>query len=94
MFTTTLRISDELASFLQEAAKRQALSINAFLTRVLEARLEEERRQRLARDWALYAQDPSAQDVDFALPAQAELAAEPRLPNSEAPSPKKRKKKK
>lgn len=80
MFSTTLRIPDELAAFLQEAARAQSLSVNAYLTRLVEERREEDRSHRLARDWAAYASDPAAQDVDYAAPAQADSAAERSMP--------------
>jgi len=44
---------------------------------LLEDWREEERRRRLARDWAAYAAEPAAQEVEYAWPAQAELVAEP-----------------
>lgn len=76
MFSTTLRIDDELGAFLQAAAKRQSLSVNAFLAALLAQERQAAARQRLASDWAAYAQDAEAQDVDYALTAQASVAAE------------------
>ena len=38
------------------------------------------RQRRLARDWAAYAAEGSAQDVEYALGAQADLAAEASVP--------------
>ncbi len=93
MFTTTLRLPDDLAAFLQEAARSQGLSVNAYLARLVEHRREEDRRGRLARDWTLYAQDTAAQDVDYALEAQRSLAAETPQPyraKHEAGKPRKR----
>ena len=80
MFSTTLRISDDLACFLQQAAKAEALSVNAFLASLLERERRNQRKLRLARDWAAYAADGDAQDVDYALAAQAEIAAEEPVP--------------
>jgi hypothetical protein len=80
MLSTTLRINDELAVFLQEAAREQDLSVNAFLVRLLEEKRAEARRRRLAEDWAAYAADPASQDVAYALAAQGELMAEPDSP--------------
>ena len=80
MFSTTLRIPDDLAAYLQEAAKGASLSVNAWLAQLLERERAEARRQRLAQDWAAYAADGSAQDVEYALPAQGELVAEPWSP--------------
>jgi len=85
MFSTTLRIPDPLASFLQEEAKAHNLSVNAYLTRLLEADREEGRRRRLAQDWVAYAADLSDQDVAYALPAQAAIAAEPYVPFGDEP---------
>jgi len=80
MFSTTLRITDDLAAFLRQAAEAEALSVNAYLAKLLERERQAERKRRLARDWAAYAADGSAQDVEYALGAQAELAAEDPVP--------------
>ncbi len=90
MFSTTLRTDDELGRFLQEAARGQALSVNAFLTELIERERAATARKRLATDWATYAQDAAAQDVAYALNAQAELAAEPKLQSYRAPRPAKK----
>ena len=76
MFSTTLRISDDLAVFLQQAAKAEAMSVNAFLAGLLERERQNARKQRLARDWAAYAADGDAQDVEYAFAVQAKVAAE------------------
>lgn len=80
MFSTTLRLPDDLAAFLQDAARSQGLSVNAYLARLLEGRREEDRRSRLARDWAIYAGDAAAQNVEYALEPQVSLVAETPLP--------------
>ena len=77
MYSTTLRLEDDLARFLQDEARVQALSVNALLAELVRQAREARARDRLAKDWAAYAQDPAAQDVSYALPAQAEAAAEP-----------------
>jgi hypothetical protein len=77
MFATTLRIEDDLGRFLQEAARRGAQSVNAFLAELLRQERDRAIRQGWASDWAAYAQDDLAQDVSYALAAQAELVAEP-----------------
>lgn len=77
MFSTTLRIDDELGSFLQEAARKQALSVNAFLAGLLAREREAAARRRLASDWAAYAQDAEVQDVEYAFTAQSQAVAEP-----------------
>jgi len=87
MFSTTLRLADELAVFLQEAARARSQSVNAYLTCILEERRAEERRRKLAMDWTAYAADASAQDVDYAVEAQAEIVAEPQVPFEAAPGP-------
>ena len=76
MFATTLRIDDTLGAFLQAAAKQCDQSVNAFLADLLRREQEAARRQRLASDWSSFAQDAAAQDVAYAMPAQAELVAE------------------
>jgi hypothetical protein len=80
MFSTTLRISDELAVFLQQAAQTEAMSVNGFLARLLERECRAERMRRLARDWEVYAADGDAQDVEWALAAQEDVAAEEPVP--------------
>jgi len=77
MFATTLRIEDDLGRFLQEAARRGAQSVNAFLADLLRRERDEAIRRGWAADWSAYAQDDQGQDVSYALAAQAELAAEP-----------------
>lgn len=89
MFSTTLRIPDELGAFLQEAAQRHSQSVNAYVTNLLAELQAAERRCRLAADWAAYAAETTAQDVEYAAPAQAELAAERGIPY-QAPSRRKR----
>ena len=76
MFSTTLRIGDDLAAFLQQAARAEALSVNAYLAGLLERERQAARLRRLARDWEAYAADGDAQDVDYAFEAQAGVAAE------------------
>ena len=80
MFSTTLRIPDDLAAFLQQAARAEAMSVNAWLAGLLERERQAERRRRLARDWEAYAAEAAAQDVDYALEAQGQLAAEAPVP--------------
>jgi hypothetical protein len=75
MFSTTLRIPNDLGDFLQEAARSSALSVNAFLTGLIEREREEARRRRLAQDWAAYGQEE--QDISYTLSAQAELLDTP-----------------
>jgi len=77
MFSTTLRIDESLGHFLQEAAHRSALSVNAFLADLIRREQEATARRRLAQDWHAYALDAEAQDVNYALVAQAQVVAEP-----------------
>jgi len=74
MFSTTLRIQDDLGTYLQEAARASSQSVNTFLADLLERERERARRQRLASDWAAYARED--QDVTYALDAQSEVVAE------------------
>lgn len=74
MFCTTLRIDDALGIFLAELARSQELSVNAFLTGLLERERVEAHRRRLAQDWAAMARE--GLDAEYALGAQAELVAE------------------
>ncbi len=86
MFSTTLRIQDDLAAFLQEAARASAQSVNTFLAELLEREREAARRKRLTADWAAYARED--QDVSYALGAQSETLAERSQPYSIASKPK------
>ena len=90
MFSTTLRIPEDLAAFLQKAAKAESLSVNAFLAGLLERERQNARRQRLAMDWAAYAADGDAQDVAYAFAAQAEIAAEADIPFRVEPKPRRK----
>jgi len=80
MFSTTLRIADDLAAFLQQAAREEAMSVNAYLAKLLERDRQAARKRRLAADWAAYAAEPETQDVEFAQAAQADIAAERPVP--------------
>jgi hypothetical protein len=85
MIRTTLRIEDETADFLTEAAKADGMSINAYLERLIRRDMDETRRHRLAQDWAHYAQDPQAQNVEYAFKAQASVVAEPKARKATKP---------
>jgi hypothetical protein len=76
MFSTTLRLDDDLASFLRAAAEAHALSVNGWLVELLRREQVAAARRKLAADWAAYGQDAEAQDVAYAFTAQAEVAAE------------------
>ena len=78
MFSTTLRLDDDLARFLREVAEAQAMSVNGWLVELLRREQAAAARRKLAADWAAYGKDVEAQDVAYAFPAQAEVAAEPR----------------
>jgi hypothetical protein len=87
MFSTTLRIPDDLAVFLQQAAKAEAMSVNAFLAGLLERERQRARKARFAKDWADYAADGDAQDVEYAFAVQAKIAAEEAYPYRAEPKP-------
>ncbi len=78
MFSTTLRLDDDLGRFLREAADAQALSVNGWLAELVRREQVTAARRKLAADWAAYGQDTEAQDVTYAFVAQAEVAAEPK----------------
>lgn len=88
MYSTTLRLDDDLAAFLRRAAEAHALSVNGWLTELLRREQAAEARRRLAKDWAAYGKDAQAQDVSYAFAAQAEVAAEPRRRSYRARKPK------
>ena len=88
MFSTTLRLDDDLAAFLRKAAEAHALSVNGWLTELLRREQATAARRKLAADWAAYGQDAEAQEVSYALAAQAEVAAEPRRRSYRARKPK------
>jgi len=88
MFSTTLRIPDDLAAFLQQAARAEAMSVNAFLAGLLERERRAARMRRLAMDWEAYATEGgNAQDVEWGLAAQAQVAAEDPVPYRAGPKP-------
>jgi hypothetical protein len=78
MFSTTLRLDDDLGRFLREVAGDQAMSVNGWLVELLRREQAAAARRKLAADWAAYGKDAEAQDVTYAFSAQAEVAAEPR----------------
>jgi len=78
MFSTTLRLDDDLGHFLREVAEASAMSVNGWLLALLRREQAAMARRKLAADWAAYGQDREAQDVSYAFAAQAEVAAEPR----------------
>ncbi|MDP1831743.1 MAG: toxin-antitoxin system HicB family antitoxin [Geothrix sp.] len=78
MFSTTLRLDDDLGRFLREAAEAHAMSVNGWVAELLRRERVAAARRKLAGDWAAYGKDAEAQDVAYAFPAQAEVAAEPR----------------
>ncbi len=91
MFSTTLRLDDDLAAFLHTAAAAQALSANGWLVALLRREQALAARRKLAADWAAYGQDAEAQDMGYAFAAQAEVAAaaaEPRRRTYRARKPK------
>jgi hypothetical protein len=77
MFSTTLRLEDDLGRFLREVAEAQAMSVNGWLAALLRREQAAAARRKLAADWAAYGKDVEAQDVSYAVTAQAEVAAEP-----------------
>jgi len=77
MFSTTLRLDDDLGRFLREVAGAHAMSVNGWLVELLRREQAAAARRKLAADWAAYGKDPEAQDVAYAFSAQAEVAAEP-----------------
>lgn len=77
MFSTTLRLDDDLGRFLREVAEAQAMSVNGWLVELLRREQVATARRKLAADWAAYGKDAEAQDVAYAFTAQAEVAAEP-----------------
>jgi len=74
MIRTTLRIPDDLAAFLRQAARAEAVSVNLFLMRLLERERRAAHMRQLARDWEAYAAEGGqAQDVEWAFSAQGGL---------------------
>ncbi len=77
MFSTTLRLEDDLGRFLREVADSQAMSVNGWVAELLRREQAAAARRKLAADWAAYGKDVEAQDVSYAFKAQAEVAAAP-----------------
>lgn len=88
MFSTTLRLDDDLGRFLREAAEAHAMSVNGWLAELLRREQAAAARRKLAADLAAYGKDAEAQDVAYAFGAQAEVAAEPRRRSYRARKPK------
>ncbi len=76
MFSTTLRLDDDLASFLRVAAEAEDQSVNGWLVELLRREQVAMARRKLATDWVAYAKDAEAQNVAYAFRAQAEVAVE------------------
>ena len=76
MFSTTHRLDDDLGRFLREVAEAQSMSVNGWLAELLRRERADAARRKLVADWTAYGKDVEAQDVAYALPAQAEVAAE------------------
>lgn len=75
MFSTTLRLDDDLATFLRAEAVAHTLSVNGWLVELLRREQVAAARRKLAADWAAYGQDAEALDVAYAFEAQAEVAS-------------------
>ena len=74
MIRTTLRIPEDLAAFLRQAARAEAVSVNLFLMRLLERERRAAHMRQLARDWEAYAAEGGqAQDVEWALAGMREI---------------------
>lgn len=78
MFSTTLRLDDDLAAFLREVAEAHSMSVNGWLAELVRREQAAAARRKLAADWAAYGKDAEAQYVAYAFAAQAEVVAEPR----------------
>ena len=78
MFSTTLRLDDDLGHFLREVAEAHAMSVNGWVVELLRREQVAAARRKLAADWVAYGKDGEAQSVAYAFEAQAEVAAEPR----------------
>lgn len=88
MFSTTLRLDDDLGRFLREVAEAHAMSVNGWLAELLRREQAAAARRKLAADWASYGKDEEAQSVIYAFEAQAEVAAEPHRRSYQARKPK------
>lgn len=88
MFSTTLRLDDDLGRFLREVAEAQAMSVNGWLAELVRREQALAARRKLAADWEAYGQDAGAQDATYAFAAQAEVAAEPPRRSYRARKPK------
>lgn len=87
MFSTTLRLDDDLGRFLREVAEAQAMSVNGWLAELLRREQVAAARRKFAADWLAYAKDEGAQEVGYAFDAQAEVAAEARRRSYRARKP-------
>lgn len=87
MFSTTLRLDDDLGRFLREVAEAHAMSVNGWLAELVRREQALAARRKLAADWEAYGKDGEAQDTTYAFAAQAEVAAEPRRRSYRARKP-------
>ena len=78
MFSTTLRLDDDLGHFLRAVAEAHAMSVNGWMAELLRREQVAAAGRKLAADWVAYGKDGEAQSVAYAFEAQAEVAAEPR----------------
>ncbi len=71
--TLTLRLTPELYSAVQTVAQQRAISLNTLLQESLASMLREEEERQRYKDYSLLGQEPEICDVEYAVPAQAEV---------------------
>lgn len=71
---TSLRLDDHLYDEATEVARSRQMSLNALVRKALEREVAEHLEQEMYRAAALLGQDAD-NDVEFAIPAQSEIAA-------------------
>lgn len=71
--TLTLRLTSELYSAAQTVARRRAISLNTFLQESLALTLRAEEERQRYEDYSLLGQEPEMCEVEYAIPAQAEV---------------------
>lgn len=70
----SVRLPKQLKSRALTVAQEQRVSFNAFVTALIEKAVYETEQRALYEAFSELGDDPEANDVEFALPAQAEVA--------------------
>lgn len=73
MTTTTLRLPDELAEALRDAATKRGRAVSDLVRSLIDAYLREEEERQLYDDFTLLGSDPEGSNVEHTIPAASEV---------------------